>query len=339
MTDVSVAAIAAMVGGRLIGNGELTIRGIGDLRTAGQDRIGFVRHARYAAAAMATGAGAILLAEPLETKASQIVVGDVDIAYAKVATHFHPLPHAREHSVHPSANVHPEAELEAPVQIGACAVVGKCRIGAGTVVMPGAVILDGVKIGRSCVIYPNATLYHGVQLGDRVIAHAGVVIGSDGFGYAREGTTWLKVPQLGTVVVEDDVEFGAGTAIDRGTIGNTRIGARTKMDNQCHVAHNCTIGTDVVMAAGAKVAGSTSVGDRCVFGGNAAAGGHLTIVADVRLGGATVVLRDLLEAGDYMGFPVMQKRKWMRTQHAMQDLLEMREAYLLQKRAGPDGPS
>jgi UDP-3-O-[3-hydroxymyristoyl] glucosamine N-acyltransferase len=164
------------------------------------------------------------------------------------------------------------------------------------------------------------------------------VIGSDGFGYAREGTTWLKVPQLGTVLVEDDVEFGAGTAIDRGTIGNTRIGARTKMDNHCHVAHNCNIGCDVVMAAGSMVAGSSTVGDRCVFGGNAAAAGHLTIGADVRLGGGTIVLRDLLEAGDYMGCPVMEKRKWMRTQHAFHDLLEMRDSYQAQKRAASTPP-
>ena len=339
MTDVTVAALAAMVGGRLIGDGSRLIVGIGDLRTAGPDRIGFVRHARYAAAAAATKAGALLLAAPVETTASQIVVGDVDIAYAKVASHFHPLPQARVHSIHPTAVVHAEARLEEPVEIGPRAVVGRCTLGAGTVVMAGAVLGDGATLGRSCVIYPNATIYHGVRLGNRVVVHANSVIGSDGFGYAKEGTTWLKVPQLGSVNVEDDVEIGAGTAIDRGTIGDTRIGARTKFDNHCHVAHNCNIGCDCVMAAGVKIAGSTTIGDRCVFAGSVGITGHIAVAADVRLGGATTVLRDLPEAGDYMGHPFMEKRRWMKTMHAMQDLVDMRADYLAQRRQRPPDPT
>src|SRR5262245_37493753 len=143
MTDVSVAALADLVGGRLVGDGSRRIVGLGDLRTAGPDRIGFVRDARYYTAAGTTGAGALLLATEITTRASQIVVPDVDVAYAKVALHFHPLPRAQVHSVHASAVVDPAAELESPVQIGPCVVVGKCRIGAGTVVMAGVTIGDG----------------------------------------------------------------------------------------------------------------------------------------------------------------------------------------------------
>lgn len=332
MTDLTAAALAALVGGRLLGDGERLIRGIGDLRTAGPDRIGFVRHPRYAPAAAATKAGAVLVAEPLETPASQIVVADVDVAFAKVSSHFHPLPLAKQHSVHPTAVVHPEAQLDAPVSVGPHAVIGKSRIGTGSVVMAGAVVGDGVVLGQGCVLYPHATLYDGVRLGNRVVAHAQVVVGSDGFGYAREGATWIKVPQLGSVVVEDDVELGAGTAIDRGTIGNTRIGARTKLDNLCHIAHNCNIGCDVVMAAGVKIAGSTTIGDRCVFAGSVGIAGHLQIAADVRLGGDTVVLSELLEAGDYMGYPVMKKRRWMRYLHAIGDFLDMRTDYVVRRR-------
>jgi UDP-3-O-[3-hydroxymyristoyl] glucosamine N-acyltransferase len=338
MTDLTVAALAALVGGRLLGDGERIIRGIGDLRTAGQDRIGFVRHPRYAALAATTQAGAVLLAEPLATSASQIVVGDVDVAYAKVANHFHPQPLATAHAVHPTAVVHPEAMLEAPVQIGPHAVVGKSRIGAGTVLQAGVVVGDGVVMGRGCVLYPHATVYCGARLGDRVVLHAQAVVGSDGFGYAREGTTWIKVPQLGGVVLENDVELGAGTAVDRGTIGDTRIGARSKLDNHCHVAHNCNIGCDVVMAAGVRIAGSTAVGDRCVFAGNVGIGGHLQIAADVRLGGQSVVLRDVREPGDYMGDPLMEKKKWMRHQHAMQEFLEIRTDFVLRQRAAEQAP-
>lgn len=312
MTDVSVAALADLVGGRLVGDGSRRIVGLGDLRTAGPDRIGFVRDARYYPAAGTTGAGALLLATEITTRASQIVVPDVDVAYAKVALHFHPLPRAQVHAVHASAVVDPAGELESPVQIGPCAVVGKCRIGAGTVVMAGVTIGDGSTIGRDCLLHPNATICHGVQLGNRVIVHANAVIGSDGFGYARDGTAWLKVPQLGGVVIEDDVEVGAGTTIDRATLGFTRIGARTKIDNLCHVAHNCVLGTDIVMAGGVKVAGSTTIGDRCVLGGIAAVSGHVKIAADVRLAGGTLCFKDVPEPGDYMGHPMMKKRQYMR---------------------------
>ena len=312
MTETSVGALAQLVSGRLIGDPERRIAGLGDLRSGGPDRIGFVRGSRYAALARATQVGAVLTAAELDTAASQIVVADVDVAYAKVAAHFHPLPRAVVHEVHATAVVDPGAVLEAPVCIGPRVVVGKARIGRGTVLSPGVVVGDGAVIGRDCMLYPNVTVYSQVQLGDRVIVQAGAVIGSDGFGYAREGTTWVRVPQLGNVVLEDDVEIGACSAIDRGTLGSTRIGARTKIDNQCHVAHNCTIGPDCAFAAGVRIAGSTTVGARCVFAGNVGISGHLRIADDVRLGGGSIAFKDVPDSGDYMGHPLMEKRRFIR---------------------------
>jgi UDP-3-O-[3-hydroxymyristoyl] glucosamine N-acyltransferase len=312
MTEVTVHAIQELVGGRLVGDGTRRIRGIGDLRSATADRIGFVRHARYHEAAAQTNAGALLSAVELATRASLIVVADVDLAYAKVAMLFHPTPRASEHRVHPTAVVAEGAELMAPVEIGPRAVVGRSRIGKGSVIMAGAFVGDDVVIGENTVVYPNATIYPNVQIGSRVLVHSNSVVGSDGFGYAREGAVWIKVPQLGSVIVEDDVEIGAGSAIDRGTLGVTRIGARTKFDNLCHVAHNCTIGSDVVMAAGAMVAGSTKLGDRCVLAGQVGIAGHLDITSDVRLGGGTIVLKDIKKPCDYMGHPVLEKRRFLR---------------------------
>lgn len=326
MTDVTVDALAQLVGGRLIGDGTRRVVGLGDLRTAGPDRIGFVRDARYHAAAATTKAGALLAGEELTTTASQIVVRDVDVAYAKVAMHFHPTPRAAVHSIHPTAVVDPKAEIEAPVVIGPRVVVGRSRIAAGTVLMPGVVVGDGCTIGRDCLLHPNVTLYGGVQLGQRVIVHASAVIGSDGFGYAQEDGQWLKVPQLGGVILDDDVEIGAASAIDRGTLGVTRIGARTKIDNLCHVAHNCTIGTDVAIAAGAGIAGSAMIGDRCVFAGNVGISGHIRVASDVRLGGGTIVLKDLPESGDYMGHPVMEKRRFLRLLRMLRGLVLGRAA-------------
>jgi len=325
MTAASVATLAALVGGRVLGDAERRIVGLGDLRTAGPDQLGFVRHPSYAPAAATTRAGALLLAESLQTEAAQILVDDVDIAYAKIASYFHPRPQATRPERHPTAVVDPAAEIEEPVVIGPRAVLGRCRIGAGSVIMAGAVIGDGAVLGRHCVVYPNATLYHGVLLGERVTVHANAVIGSDGFGYAHEGTNWLKVPQLGSVLIEDDVEIGAGTAIDRGTIGNTRIGARSKIDNLCHIAHNCNLGTDFVMAAGGLIAGSSRFGDRCTVAGAVSVGGHLTVGDDVRIGGGSAVIRDVPAPGDYMGYPLMEKRQWLRTLHHLRQLAERDE--------------
>jgi UDP-3-O-[3-hydroxymyristoyl] glucosamine N-acyltransferase len=321
MTDATVGSLAQLVSGRLVGDPSRRIVGLGDLRTAGPDRIGFVRDSRFHSAAKATRAGALLTENELPTAAAQIVVPDVDVAYAKVALHFHPVPRATAHSIHPSAVVDPEAQLEAPVAIGARAVVGRCRIGAGTVVAAGVVIGERCVLGRDCYLHPNVTLYPDVQLGQRVIVHAGAVLGADGFGYAREGEKWLKVPQLGTTILEDDVEIGAISAVDRATLGATRIGARTKIDNLCHIAHNCVIGADCVMAAGVGIAGSTTVGDRCVFAGNVGITGHIQIAADVRLGGGSIVLKDVPEAGDYMGHPLMLKRRFLRLLRVLRGLV------------------
>ena len=324
MTE-TVSSLATLLGGRVVGNGSLPIVGVADLRMAGTDRIGFVRDVKYRDAARATRLGALIVYEELETQAAQIVVADVGLAFAKVALHFHPVPRARQHSIHPTATVHPEAQLEAPVEIGPNAVVGKVAIGAGTVIMAGAFVGDGTKIGRDCVLYPRVVCYHGLTLGNRVVIHSGAVIGSDGFGYARDGAKWTKVPQLGGVRIDDDVEIGANCTIDRGAIGDTRIGARTKIDNLCHFGHNCVVGEDGAFAGATFVAGSTVFGDRVTMAGHVAVGGHRKIGDDVRIGGNSCVLFDVEEAGDYMGYPLVEKRKWIRLMAAQRDLLELQD--------------
>jgi len=324
MTE-TVSSLAALLGGRFVGNGALPIVGVADLRMAGADRIGFVRDVKYRDAARSTRLGALIVYEELDTQAAQIVVEDVALAFAKVALHFHPVPRAKQHSIHPTATVHPEAQLEAPVEIGPNAVLGKVKVGAGTVIMAGAFVGDGTKIGRDCVLYPRVVCYHGLSLGDRVVIHSGAVIGSDGFGYARDGAKWTKVPQLGSVRIDDDVEIGANCTIDRGAIGDTKIGARTKIDNLCHFGHNCVVGEDGAFAGATFVAGSTVFGDRVTMAGHVSIGGHRKIGDDVRIGGNSCVLFDVEEAGDYMGYPLVEKRKWIRLMTAQRDLLELQD--------------
>lgn len=336
MTE-TVGSLAAMVGGRLYGDPTRRIVGVGDLRVAGHDRVGFLRDPRLLERAKTTRIGALVVAEPIETPASQIVVDNVDVAFARIAQQFHPTPRAVEHSVHPAATVHSEATLEAPVQIDAHAVVGAgAFVGSGTVIGAGAVIGSGCQVGRDCVIHPRAVLYPGVTLGDRVILHSGAVIGSDGFGYARERDgSWVKWPQVGTVVIESDVEIGANTTVDRAAFGATRIGRGTKLDNLIHVGHNCVLGEHVAMAGLSALSGSVTLGDRVVVAGHTVFGGHLSVAADTRIGGASVLHDSIERSGDYMGFPLMEKARWFRTLRELSRLVPRYREERDHRRNGP----
>jgi UDP-3-O-[3-hydroxymyristoyl] glucosamine N-acyltransferase len=339
VTKETVSSLAALVGGRVVGDGSCTITGVADLRAAGPEHVGFVRDGQYRAAAQKTAAGALITSIPIETNAAQIIVADVRLAFARVAAHFHPVRRATVHSIHAAAVIADGAEIEAPVEIGAGAYVGRARIGAGTTIMPGVHIGDDCEIGRDCLLYPRVVCYDRVVLGDRVVVHGGTVVGSDGFGYARDGARFVKVPQLGGVRIDDDVEIGANCTIDRGAIGDTRIGARTKIDNLCHVAHNCVIGQDCAFAAATLLAGSTIVGNRVILGGHVIVAGHLTITDDTRVGGNSGVLHDVDKPGDYMGHPLVGKKQHFRTLAALRRLVEIEEEVAALRKGTQDSRS
>jgi UDP-3-O-[3-hydroxymyristoyl] glucosamine N-acyltransferase len=324
MTE-TVGSLATLVNGVVHGDAARPIVGVGDLRIAGPDRIGFLRNPAYAEAAKVAKIGALIVAEPIETQAAQIVVKSVDAAFARVALQFHPVPVATEHRIEPGAVVHPDAVLEAPVQIGSCAVVEKgARLGAGTVLFAGAVVGAGCRVGRQCTLYARAVLYPGVTLGDRVIVHSGAVVGADGFGYARdEAGAWIKWPQLGDVVIEDDVELGANVTIDRAALGTTRIGRGTKLDNLVHIGHNCVLGEHVAVAGLSALAGSVTVGNRVQIGGHTVSAGHLHLVDDVRIAGNSAIVASVTEPGDWMGSPLMEKGRWLRTMRSLGQLVDI----------------
>jgi UDP-3-O-[3-hydroxymyristoyl] glucosamine N-acyltransferase len=195
--------------------------------------------------------------------------------------------------VHPSAVVGANVKLGERVSIGPCAVVGEnARIGAGTRIEAGAVIGEGVRIGEDCRLYPRAVLYPGTALGNRVIVHAGAVLGADGFGYVRDNSTgaYTQFPQQGTLLIEDDVEIGANSTIDRGALRRTKIGRGTKFDNLVHVGHNCEIGEDVILVTGVGISGSCTVGNGAVIAGQVGIGDHAHIGPGVILGGQAGVL-------------------------------------------------
>ncbi|MHC4514354.1 MAG: UDP-3-O-(3-hydroxymyristoyl)glucosamine N-acyltransferase [Planctomycetota bacterium] len=339
MTD-TVRSIAALVGGTVAGDGGRTITGVADLRSAGPEHIGFVRDSHFKDLAKDTKAGAVLVQEPLETGATQVVVANPTAAFARVAQHFHPVPTAAEHKVHESALIDPEAKIVEPVEVGPRTVIeAGARLGAGTVVMAGAVVRAGARVGERCVIHPNVVLYPGTTVGDRCILHAGCVIGSDGFGYAPDGNELVKFPQMGTVVVESDVEIGANTAIDRGALGTTRIGAGSKIDNLVQIGHNCVLGKDCALAGNCALSGSTILGDRVRFGGHVVTGGHLTVCDDVNIGGNSVLVRDVTEPGDYMGYPLQRMKDWGRTLNVLGRASEVRHLLKKQRDRDHDGRS
>ena len=322
---MTIEALATLVGGRVLGDPTRLIHGPAMLETAGPEHVAFLRDPKYRDRARDTRAGALLVTEAIPTAATQIVVADTNIAFAKISGYFFPPPLAKSHAVHPTVVVGEGCELEAPVAIGPRVVIGNgVRIGAGTTLMPGVTVGDGVTIGRKCVLYANVSLYAGVTLGNQVTIHAGSVIGADGFGYANEAGKWIRFPQIGTVVIGDDVDIGANCAIDRGAIGATRIGRGTKIDNMVHVAHNCVFGNDCAIAAGSFFSGSVVLGDRVTVAGHTVFGGHLKIGNDIRIGGNSGVLEDLSEPGDYMGWPLLPMREYVATRRAMRDLAQMR---------------
>jgi UDP-3-O-[3-hydroxymyristoyl] glucosamine N-acyltransferase len=242
-----------------------------------------------------------------------IQVVDPRLAFAQLTQLFAPAPQLAL-GRHPSASIHPSAQLATDVHIGPHVAIGAhVAIGPGTQVGASCVIGSGVTIGAHCLIYPNVTLYDGVQLGDRVIVHSGAVIGSDGFGYAQSDAGAVKIQHLGRVVVEADVEIGANTCIDRGTLGDTVIGSRSKIDNLCQIGHNVRIGTDCLIAGMVGISGSTTLGRGVVIGGGAGIGDHLTIGDGVTIGGRSGVSKDIPAGESWMGYPAQPFKKYARS--------------------------
>ena len=259
---MKLAELAAALGCELRGDGEREVTGVAPIERAGPGDVTFLANPRYAAHLGTTRAAAVILAPGHETAASCLVTGNPYLAFARAVALLRP-PVRPAPGVDPSARVHPTAELGAGVHVGALAVVGAgARVGARTVVHPHVVLYDGVEVGEDCVLHSGVHVREGCRLGDRVVAQNGAVVGADGFGFARDGEgRYHKFPQVGIVVVEDDVEIGALTAIDRAALGETRIGRGTKLDNLVQIGHSVTVGENTVLAGQVGVAGHLTIGD------------------------------------------------------------------------------
>jgi UDP-3-O-[3-hydroxymyristoyl] glucosamine N-acyltransferase len=284
------------LGGKLVaGDQKRLVNGVNSVELAGEKELVFAEDAASAAKALASKAGVVVLkigcGEDNPQGKCVVEAEQPRLWFARAAKLLTPAPSAT--GVHPAAIVCAHVEMGEGVSIGPCAVVGEyASIGAGTRIEAGAVIGEGVRIGEHCRIYPRAVLYPGTTLRNRVIVHAGVVLGADGFGYVRDEKTgaYTQFPQQGTLLIEDDVEIGANTTIDRGALRQTKIGRGTKFDNLVHVGHNCEIGEDVILVAGVGISGSSTVGNGAVIAGQVGIGDHAHIGPGVILGGQAGVL-------------------------------------------------
>ncbi len=320
--------IAARFGGRLVGDARVLIRQVGTLERAGEGEIAFLANSRYRGQLAGTRASAVIVGAEFEaqTNLPRIVSDDPYLCFARVAQLLNPSPVAQP-GIAPGASVSQGARVDASARIEAGVTVEDgAAIGAGCWIGAGCFIGCGVSIGSHCRLYPSVVVYSGCRIGERAIIHSGAVIGADGFGFARDGERWLKIPQVGSVVIGDDVEVGANTTIDRGTIEDTVIEDGVKLDNQIQIGHNCRVGANTAMAGCAGLAGSVRIGRRCPIGAGSIVLGHLSVCDDAHVSADTVVSRPIRRPGRYTGmYPFDDHESWTRNAALARHLAELAE--------------
>jgi len=309
--DYILQAINERIGGELCGNGDEPIIGVDTLEHAQAGYIAFAEDNKYEPAVRSTRASAVVVSKQFPVIAGRTLlrVEHPRLAFLKVMYLFQS---RGEHlgGIHPSAVVSPEASLAEDVTVRECAVVrARAQIGRGTILESGVHVGHEVVIGQDCFIGPNVVLMYGTRLGDRVIIHGGTVVGGDGFGYVWATNQHVKIPQLGNVIIEDDVEIGSNVCVDRATLGSTRIRRGTKIDNLVQIAHNDSIGEDVIMTGQVGLAGSVTVGNRAMLGGQSGVVDHVTIGDDARIGAGTPVTKDVKAGETVWGFPARPIRR------------------------------
>ncbi len=289
---MTVQEIAGLVSGRVEGDADREIRGVAGLETAGPDELTFAEGAHALARAAQSRAGCILVPKAISVPGhTTLAVAHPKAAFIRAAEALRP-PAAFPPGIHPTAVIAADAQLAVQASVGAYVVVEQgAKVGAGTRLEPGVFLGAGVRVGSQCVLHPRVTVYAGATIGNRVILHAGVVVGSDGFGYVFSEGRHLKFPQLGQVIIEDDVEIGSNTTVDRGSLGTTVIGQGTKIDNLVQIAHNVKVGRHCVIAAQTGISGSVEIGDYVVMGGQVGVGDRARIEDNVVIGGQAGILR------------------------------------------------
>jgi UDP-3-O-[3-hydroxymyristoyl] glucosamine N-acyltransferase len=326
--------LAELIGGKVVGDGSVTINRMAPIDAAGPGDITFVANPKYLARLKETTASAVIVKPGIESPGVALLVCDNPyLAFAKVLTALH-VRRPEAQGVMDGARVDPSVELGADVTIHPGCVIGaKVRIGRGTILYPGAVVYDGVEIGEDCLVHAGVTIREQCRLGNRVVIQPGAVIGSDGFGFAPDGKAYYKIPQVGIVAIQDDVEVGANVCIDRAAMGVTLVKRGTKIDNLVQIAHNVTVGEDTILVAQVGIAGSSKVGNHCTLGGQVGVSGHIKIGDNTMVGAQSGIISDLDAGQVFSGTPTMPHREWLKASAAVKNLPAMRKTInSLQKR-------
>lgn len=326
MKTFTLAELASYLGAEVHGNSEHQITGIGSLKSATNQQVSFLSNPKYTSHLKASQAGAVLL-KPNQVEnfaGNSLLLANPYLGFAKLSHLFDDdLPTSGE--VHPSAIIAADTEIHPSVHIGPGVVIeAGCKLAAGVILGAHSVIAKDCIIGENTRLYPRVTLYRRVKIGKDCIIHSGAVIGSDGFGFAPTGGDWLKIAQLGKVIIEDQVEIGANSTIDRGAIGDTLISRDVKIDNLVHLAHNVKVGEHTALAAFVGVSGSTEIGANCLLGGHSGFAGHIEIADQVQFTGMAMVTGSVKESGVYSsGTGLLPSREWRKSAVRFRQLEEL----------------
>ncbi len=320
----SLEALALQVGGRYTGEGSVRLSGVAPLDAARDGDLAFLTNPKYAKAAATTRASAVLCAAEIPgVDKPFLLCPNPYAALARIIGLFHP-PKALKAGIREGARVQPGAEVHGDACVLPGAHVEKgARVGARTILYPGVFVGEDATVGQDCILYPNSVVREECVLGDRVILQPGAVIGGDGFGFAPDNGSYVKIPQVGNVVIEDDVEIGANTCVDRAVLGSTRVGKGTKLDNLIMVAHNVVIGKHNVMASQVGISGSTTFGDHVTVGGQVGLAGHLHVGDRATLAAQSGIMADIPPGSVQFGSPSQPMADAMKCAAAYRELPEL----------------
>jgi len=315
MPSMTLAEIAAHIGGEVKGDANVKVSEMGNLQTAKAHQLSFLSNSKYAKNLLDSEAGAVILntKDAEQFKGNAIIVNDAYVGFAKAAQLLDTTP-SQVSGIAASASIASTAELGTNVSVGEGAVIAaNARIGSNSLIGPNCYIGEGAILGEGVNLRANVTIYHKVELGNEVSIHSGAVIGSDGFGYANDKGVWLKIPQTGTVIVGEGTEIGSNSTIDRGALDNTIIGKNVIIDNMVHLGHNVIVGDHSCICGATGIAGSCTIGKYVIIGGGCGINGHISIADKVQITGNTMVTKTIKEAGVYSsGMPAQTNKEWQK---------------------------